>query len=305
VTSTTEKIQLHTLLGSYPNAMALKSGAVTSGFIDFDFADVKVSNTAFKPLVREAKFDVGELAIVTFLQAKVYGKPYVLIPATVLGRGQHHTIAYNPQRGPLSASDLTGKRVGVRAYTQTTGAWVRGFLADDYGVDPARIQWVTFEEPHVPEYKDTTHRAPEGQKIVPMLLDGELDAVLGESSDDPRIKSLFGDPQAEAQRWYAKHKVVPINHLVVMRAHDVAADPDSAREVYRLLREGKRLAGPASSPDPVPFGIEANRPSLALIAEYAFQQRLLPRRVSVDDMFAETLDLVSDQRAHGRTASIA
>jgi 4,5-dihydroxyphthalate decarboxylase len=116
---------------------------------------------------------------------------------------------------------------------------------------------------------------------------------------------LFGAPQAEAQRWYAKHKVVPINHLVVMRAHDVAADPDSAREVYRLLREGKRLAGPASSPDPVPFGIEANRPSLALIAEYAFQQRLLPRRVSVDDMFAETLDLVGDQRAHGRTASIA
>ena len=102
MTSTAEKIKLHTLLGSYPNAMALKSGAVTSGFIDFDFADVKVSNTAFKPLVREAKFDVGELAIVTFLQAKVYGKPYVLIPATVLGRGQHHTIAYNPQRGPLT-----------------------------------------------------------------------------------------------------------------------------------------------------------------------------------------------------------
>jgi 4,5-dihydroxyphthalate decarboxylase len=99
--------------------------------------------------------------------------------------------------------------------------------------------------------------------------------------------------------------VVPINHLVVMRAHDVAADPDSAREVYRLLRAGKRLAGPASAPDPVPFGIEANRPSLAMIAEYAFQQRLLPRRISVDDMFAETRELVGDERGHGRTASVA
>ena len=94
--------------------MALKSGAVTSGLIDFDFADVKVSNTAFKPLVREAKFDVGELAIVTFLQAKVYGKPYVLIPATVLGRGQHHTIAYNPQRGPLKRVRSDGQ-AGWRA----------------------------------------------------------------------------------------------------------------------------------------------------------------------------------------------
>ena len=145
--------------------MALKNGAVKSDLVDFDFADVKVSNTAFKPLVREAKFDVAELAIVTFLQAKVYGKPYVLIPATVLGRGQHHTIAYNPERGRLKASDLTGKRVGVRAYTQTTGAWVRGFLADDYGVDTAKVHWVTFEDPHLAEYKDPDFvtRAPEGK----------------------------------------------------------------------------------------------------------------------------------------------
>src|SRR6266852_4304066 len=113
-----EKTKLFTLLGSYPNTNVLKDRAVESDLVELDFADVKVSNTAFKPLVREAKFDLGELAIVTFLQAKHYGKPYVLIPATVLGRGQHHTIAYNPQRGPLRASDLTGKRVGVRAYTQ-------------------------------------------------------------------------------------------------------------------------------------------------------------------------------------------
>src|SRR5471032_2609487 len=100
-----EKTRLFTLLGSYPNTNALKTGAIKSGLVDLDFADVKVSNTAFKPLVREAKFDLGELAIVTFLQAKTYGKPYALIPATVLGRGQHHTIVYNPQRSAISASD--------------------------------------------------------------------------------------------------------------------------------------------------------------------------------------------------------
>src|SRR3974390_147839 len=147
--STVERTKLDTLLGDYPNTMALKKGMLTSNLIDFVFADVKVPNTAFKPLVREAKFDVGELAIVNYLQAKVYGKPYVLIPATVLGRGQHHTIAYNPERGPLKVSELMGKRIGVRAYTQTTGAWVRGFLSDDYGADPMKVQWVTFEDPHV------------------------------------------------------------------------------------------------------------------------------------------------------------
>lgn len=175
-----EKTKLFTLLGNYPNAAALRNGDIKSDLIEFDIADVKVSNTAFKPLVREARFDVGELAIVTYLQAKAYGKPYTLIPATVLGRGQHHTIAYNPERGELKASDLTGKRVGVRAYTQTTGAWVRGFLADDYGVDPLKVQWVTFEDPHLAEYKDPEFvtRAPAGKELAQMLLDGEIDAAI-------------------------------------------------------------------------------------------------------------------------------
>ena len=107
-----DKVKLFTLMGSYPNAMALKDGRITSDLVEFDFADVKVSNTAFKPLVREAKFDLAEVAIVTFLQAKHYGKPYVLIPATVVGRGQLHTIAYNPERGHLGPAISTARRSG-------------------------------------------------------------------------------------------------------------------------------------------------------------------------------------------------
>jgi 4,5-dihydroxyphthalate decarboxylase len=191
----------------------------------------------------------------------------------------------------MKPSDLNGKRVGIRSFTTTTGAWIRGILANDYGVDLASIEWVTFEDPHVAEYKDTTRRAPEGKKIVPMLLEGELDAVLGETSADPRAKPLFGDPAAEAKLWYAKHKAVPINHLMVMRSGDVKADPDTAREVYRVLLEGKRMAAAPPEPDPLPFGIEGNRPSLQLMAEYAYQQKLIPHRISVDDMFAETHDI--------------
>ena len=286
---------LKTLIGTYPHTAPLKSGALRSDRLDFEFTEIVPVWDWFKGMIRDDKYDVSEMAVVTYLLAKAHGKPLALLPAAMVGRFQHPYAIYNASKGPMTPADLKGKRVGIRSFTTTTGAWIRGILANDYGVDLDSIQWVTFEEPHVAEYKDTTQRAREGKKIVPMLLDGELDAVLGESSDDPRIKSLFGDPQAEAQRWYAKHKVVPINHLVVMRAHDVAAAPDDAREVYRLLREGKRLAGPAAAPDPTPFGVEANRPSLAMIAEYAFQQRLLPRRVSVDDMFAETLGLVGDE----------
>src|ERR1700757_2744565 len=102
------KLKLHTMLGNYPITKALKSGEIKSDLIDFDFAEVKVANNLFKKVVRDAAYDVAELAIVTYLQAKAYGKPYVLVPAVVVSRGQHHTIAYSPERGPLKPSELNG-----------------------------------------------------------------------------------------------------------------------------------------------------------------------------------------------------
>lgn len=289
-----DKTKLHTLLGYHAHTAALKDGKVTSDLIDFDFADVKVSNTAFKPLVREAKFDVAELAIVTFLQAKAYNKPYVLIPATVVGRGQHHTIAYNPERGALKPSDLAGKRVGVRAYTQTTGAWVRGFLADDYGVATEDIKWITFEDPHLAEYKDPEFvtRAPDGKTIAQMLLDGEIDAaIVGDKIPDPRLKPLVPDADAVAAQWALNHGGVPINHMMVVRESIAKSRPDLVREIFRVVRESRNAVPPAADnglSDPWRFGVEANRQSLDIIIDYSLRQKLIPRRYSVDELFDDT-----------------
>lgn len=283
---------LDVLIGTYPHTIPLKSGAVRSDRFDLSFTEIVPVWDGFDAMIRDAKYDVSEMAAVSYLIARAHGKPLALLPATMIGRFQQPYALYNANRGLLRPADLTGKRVGVRSFTTTTGAWLRGILANDYGVDLDSIEWITFEDPHVEEYRDPTTRAPAGKKIVQMLLDGELDAVLGESSIDSRLKPLFGDPAVEANRWYAKHNVVPINHLVVMRTGDVRSDPDAVREVWRLLREGKRLAGPPADPDPVAFGISANRGSLELIAEYAYQQQLIPRRISVDEMFAETAEFV-------------
>jgi 4,5-dihydroxyphthalate decarboxylase len=290
-----DKVKLFTLMGSYPNVMALKDGKINCDLLDFDFADVKVSNTAFKPLVREARFDLAEVAIVTFLQAKYYGKPYALIPATVVGRGQLHTIAYNPERGHLGPGDLNGKTIGVRAYTQTTGAWVRGILADDYGVDLGSIDWVTFEEGHVAEYTDppNVRRAPEGKHLVQMLLDGEIDAaIVGDKFPDPRLKPVIPDPETANREWSEIHGGVPINHMLVIREQLAQARPDVVREVYRVFREAKGASfAKTGIPelDPLRFGIEANRRSLETIIDFAVKQGLLPRPFAVDELFSDTM----------------
>ncbi len=291
--ATATKLKLHTMLGNYPNTTALKSGAVRSGLVDFDFVEVKVANSLFKKVVRDAEYDVAELAIATYLQAKAYGKPYVLVPAVVVSRGQHHTIAYNADRGPLKPSDLNGKRVGVRAYTVTTGTWVRGILASDYGVDINKVEWITFEDPHVAEYHDPAivKRAPQGKDLVQMLLDGEIDAaIVGDKLPDPRLKYLIPDPEIAAKRWAEIHHGVPINHMVVVRQELSRARPDAVKDIFRQLHDSKRAAGlpDGGELDPYRFGVAACRPILEIIIDFCHQQKLIPHRISVDELFDDT-----------------
>lgn len=288
-------MKLRILLGDYPNTKALKSGTVQAANIQFDFAEEKTVNHAFKRVVRELEFDVAELAIATYLVAKAHGKPLGLLPVVIRGKFAHDTLAYNVGKGHLAPKDLEGRRVGIRAYAQTTPTWVRGILQNDYGVDLDRVEWVTFEDSHVAEFREpaTCERAPADKKMRAMLLDGELDAAIlsiQRDDPDPRLKTLIPDADAAAQAWYGKYGVVPINHMVVVKESLVRSHPEAVREVFRALAEGKKLAGlPRSgSIDTFPLGVEANRKSLEMVIRYAVQQGLLPRPFTVDELFDDT-----------------
>ena len=273
-------MRLRTLLGTHPGTAALKSGAVRSDSLAFDFADYSPTNKGFKPMVRQAAFDVSEMAIVTYLMAKSVGKPMVLLPDVVVARFQHGYALYNAKLATLKPTDLRGKRVGIRSFSTTTGAWLRGILANDHGVDLDSIDWVTFEDAHVAEYKDTTKRAPAGKQIVEMLIDGELDAVLGEKSDHPDLKPLFSDVAAAEKSWFEKHKVTPINHMVVVSQNLSDIHPDAVREVHRLL-----TASAVASPASPRYSADELRRSLQLIIDYSTQQKLIPRAFTVDELF--------------------
>ena len=274
-------MRLRTLLGDHPGTAALKNGSIRSDLVTFDFADYSPTNKGFKPMVREQAFDVSEMAIVTYLMAKSFNKPMVLLPSVVLARFQHAYALYNAKLGTLKPADLNGKRVGIRSFTTTTGAWLRGILANDYGVDLNSIDWVTFEDAHAAEFRDTTKRAPKGKEIIQMLLDGELDAVLGEKVDRPGLKPLFPDVAAEEKSWFAKHGVVPVNHMVVISEALSRTRPDAVREVFRLLQESATRV-PAVSPR---FSADEMRRSLELIIRYAAQQGLIPRAYAVEELF--------------------
>jgi 4,5-dihydroxyphthalate decarboxylase len=272
-------MRLRTLLGTHPCTAALKDGSVKSDKVTLDFADYSPTHKGFKPMIREQAFDVSEMAIVTYLMAKSFAKPMVLLPSVVVARFQHPYAVYRAELGELKPGDLRGKRVGIRSFTTTTGAWLRGILANDYGVDLNAIDWVTFEDAHVAEFRDTTKRAPAGKEIIQMLLDGDLDAVLGEKVERPGLEPMF--TEGDEQAWAAKHKILPINHMVVVSETLSNKHPDAVREVHRMLRESEARA-PASwhrfSPDEM-------RRSLALISQYTAQQGLIPRAFTPDELF--------------------
>jgi 4,5-dihydroxyphthalate decarboxylase len=281
-------LRVKTLLGDYPNTLALKSGVVATPRLDFDFADVKLPQNAFKAVVR-GEYDVAELAIVTCLQAFAHGRPVTLLPTVVMAIPPHPCLAYNTTRGRLGPGDLAGKRIGIRAHSVTTVAWVRGILAQDYGVDLDSIQWVAFEDPHVPECVEPANvsRAPAGRTLVGMLRAGELDAGVVSVSDqqDGVLAPVIPDPAAALARWRERCNARPLNHMVVLHRDLARAQPWVADEVLRLLQQSAARAPDMPGADSIQSGIEALRPSLDLIIHHAFHQGLIPRRLAVDELF--------------------
>jgi 4,5-dihydroxyphthalate decarboxylase len=283
-------VKLRTNLADYPVTKALKEGKTNSSVVTLDFCGPPTAHDGFKGMVRDNKFDAGELAIITFLQAKAYGKPYVMLPAPISGRFQHHTIGYNAEHGELSPKDIEGRRVGVRSYAQTTGLWARGVLQHEYNVDLDRVTWVTFDDAHLAEYTDppNTERAPKGgKKLAQMMFDGDVAAaILGaDMPKDPRVRPLVPEPHKAAKEWFKRTGVIPINHMFTVHEQVSRERPDVVQEIFRMLVESRKAAPPEALETIPPFGVEANRKAIQLAIDWALEQRIIPRRLEVDELF--------------------
>jgi 4,5-dihydroxyphthalate decarboxylase len=291
-------ITLRSAIANYPHVRAVKDGTVTSPRIRFAFEDVPVITRAFRRMVRTVDFDLCEIALTTLAQAHAFGKPIKALPIVVM-RGFHHAALICPVGSAIHApADLRGKRIGVRAYSQTTGIWVRGILRDEYGVDHRDITWVTEEDAHVREYVDPPNvvRIAEGADLKAMLLAGEIDAGIALNGiDAAAVRPVIADPMQAAAEWYRKTGAYPVNHLLCVRTELVGAHPWLPAELLRLFTAAKAAATEPSAEarfasivgrDPLPYGLEANRVGIDLCLRYAAEQGLVPEVYAADALFA-------------------
>lgn len=264
---------LRAAIGRYPHTEALFSDPALA------IEPFPVISRAFAPMVRDERFDVSEMAIATALMARAAGSTLVLLPVVLAARFQNAAML---RRGDdvFGPGDLAGKRVGVRAYSQTTGLWLRGILEEAHGIPPDAVRWVTFEDAHVASFRDPpfVERAAPASDMLAMLRDGRLDAAIfgNDTPTTPDLATVFPDPAAAGQAFQARHGVMPVNHMVVVTAAVAAREG-----IVAGLMERFRAAG-----NPFPMGRAALRPAVGLALRYAGAQGLLQRPLEPDEVWA-------------------
>jgi 4,5-dihydroxyphthalate decarboxylase len=319
-----DSVKLDIAIATYGHTAALKDGTVPIKGVTPNFIEVVPIIGAFRRMVRDVEFDVCEMAPTTYLIARARGAPYIALPIFLMRRFHHAGFVVRPDSGIKAPKDLEGKRVGVRAYSVTSSVWTRGIFVNEYGMDSAKVTWVVDDEEHVAslELPPNVIHAPAGKSLASMMASGELQAGFtgpagigragpptgnweqGGQAATQVYPELIADAAKVEAGWYRRTGIYPIHGTIVVKDAVLAKHPHVGRALFDAFTAAKQLylerlaAGIGSTPedvryrsfasltsDPLPYGIAANRASIEALITYALQQRLIPKRPALADVF--------------------
>lgn len=318
-----EKIKLKIAVAESPHTSAVRSGAIPIEGVDPEIITVKPQIGAFRRMVRGLEFDVCELAPTTYIIARAYGSPFKALPVFVARMFHHSGLLVRPDAEIKTPKDLEGKKVGVRAYSVTTGVWTRSVLMEEFGLDCSKVTWVVDDEEHVTQLKlpPNVVRAEAGKSLADMMADGTLsagfagNAGIGRTGDptggwkvvEANYPELFPNAKALEADWYKRTGIYPMHGTIVVKDSVLAEYPWVAKSIYEAFAQAKdewlaklKQNGPSDEKDrkydalrkivgddPLPYGIEPNLPTIEALERTAFNQGLTPKRMSVEDLFID------------------
>jgi 4,5-dihydroxyphthalate decarboxylase len=282
------KIRLRIAVGRHDHVKPLRDGRVASSRVILEFVDYDPLPKAFREMVRGDALDVSEMAVVTHLLAHHYGRPIRGLAIPLWSRLPHTNLVCASDAGVQVPADLNGRKVGVRAYAQTSGVWVRGILADDYGVDLDSITWGTMEDAHLPEYVDppNTRRYTAPPALRELMLQGEFAAIMGERVVDPvGVRPVISDAVEAAHAWMARTGIRPINHILTVKSALLSEHPWLGEELMEMFARARGVAIAGAAEPPPAYGLDGNRASLQLCLQYSYEQKVTPRLYDVAQMY--------------------
>ncbi len=305
---------------------ALKDGRVPIEGVDADFVEVTPIIQAFRRMVRDVEFDICEMAPTTYMIARARGAPYIALPLFVMRRFHHGGFVTRPEANIKVPKDLEGKKVGVRAYSVTTGVWTRGIFTNEYDMDSSKVTWVVDDEEHVSTLKlpPNVEHCAAGSSLAAMMAAGELQAGFtgpagigragpptgnweqGGQTQAQVYPELIPDVEKVEHDWYRRTGIYPIHGTIVVKDEALAKHPWLAKSLMEAftkakapyiaeLKAGKRDTADDKKyggflplmEDPLPYGTKANAASIEALITYALQQELIPKRPKLSDVFVE------------------
>jgi 4,5-dihydroxyphthalate decarboxylase len=256
-----ERPALKIAIGSYGHTTAVKNGSVPIDGVNADFVEVVPIIQAFRRMVRDVEFDICEMAPTTYMIARARGAPYIALPIFVMRRFHHGGFVVRPDANIRTPKDLEGKKVGVRAYSVTTGVWTRGIFVNEFGLDSSKVTWVVDDEEHVAALKlpPNVIHAPEGKSLQSMMASGEIQAGFTGPAGVGRAGPPIGNwdmnaptgaavgtypelianvEQVEAD-WFRRTGILPIHGLIVVKDEHIKRYPWLARSLMNAFVTAK------------------------------------------------------------------
>ena len=313
-------------VGAFDRTQALLDGRVRVDGYQVEWTSGELESL-FSRAFATAEFDVTELSFCNYLIAAAKRDcPYVAMPIFPTRCFRHHALFVRTDRGIRSAKDLEGRTIGLREYTNTVSLVARGTLQSYYGLDLSRIRWIVGDvdereravaDIRVPALPGMHIESAGDRLLGDMLTAGEIDGLIAYSPPrclgSPGVGRLFERWWEEEQRYFTATGIFPIMHVVAIRRALVAEFPDLPAALYRAFCNAKAIAlrdleieqapktmlpwAPAHlletrrglGTDFWPYGLEANRVTLQAQIDWALEQRLIERRVPLEEFFTPAL----------------
>jgi 4,5-dihydroxyphthalate decarboxylase len=308
----------------YDRTRALATGEIRPEGVDLTYLSLPVEETFFR-MMRHREFDVAEMSLSSYVLSLSRGAPTVAIPVFPSRAFRHNGIYVNAASGIEQPGDLAGRVIGVPEYQLTAVVWIRGILAEHYGVPlaaahyrtggldtPGRVEKLQVEVPPGVDVQPI----PAHRTLSDMLVSGEIDAIYCPrtprpfAKGRPEVRRLFADPRAEEERYFTQTGIFPIMHTVVLRRDVYESRRWLAQSLYKAFEKARagtaeRLAETAASLSMIPwlydeverarrlmgtdfwpYGLEPNAAVLRTFLGYARDQGLTDRDLDPADLFA-------------------
>lgn len=303
--------------GDYDRTRPLIDGKVNPRGLDLNIIALP-SAQRHNRFVKNFEFDICELQVAQFLGLKSRGAPITALPVFPHRRFNHSCVLIRRDSDIQRPEDLHGRRIGINGHFNPIALWMRGVLQHEHGVHPSAIRWVSKGAENIPGWTPPAwlriEAAPAGRSLASLLAQGELDGqILSDTgvdnlADNLQVRRLWPNYRVVEADYFRRTGIFPIRHLLVVKEDVLRKDPQAGKTLVALFEEAKQLAyrywadhrrsslawfgaqqeeeRALLGADPWPYNIVDNRPALETLLDYAFEQELTDRRLTLAEIFA-------------------